>query len=80
MTDGCIVKVHQDAMRSDYCKKAGHIGSSVGGLSTKIHAKVDALGRLLRIELSECRYHESQMADRLFDGKACDYITCRQSL
>jgi hypothetical protein len=41
---------------------------------------VDALGRLLRIELSECRYHESQMADRLFDGKACDYITCRQSL
>jgi transposase len=74
MIDGSIVKVHQDAMRSAYCKKAEHIGSSVGGLSTKIHAKVDALGGLLRIELSEGQRHESQMADRIFDGEACDYL------
>ena len=74
MIDSSIVKVHQDAMRSAYCKKTEHIGSSVGGLSTKIHAKVDALGRLLRIELSEGQRHESQMADRIFDGEACDYL------
>ena len=45
MLDGSIVKVHQDAMRSGYDKAAEAIGSSVGGLSTKIHAKVDSFGQ-----------------------------------
>jgi hypothetical protein len=44
MLDGSIIKVHQDAMRSSYDKAAEAIGSSVGGLSTKIHAKVDSFG------------------------------------
>ena len=43
--DGSIIKVHQDAMRSSYDKSLEAIGRSVGGLSTKIHAKVDALGQ-----------------------------------
>ncbi|HEI8391176.1 TPA: hypothetical protein SLF12_002829, partial [Legionella pneumophila] len=38
MLDGSIIKVHQDAMRSSYDRSAEAIGSSVGGLSTKIHA------------------------------------------
>ena len=37
MLDGSIIKVHQDAMRSCYDKAAEAIGSSVGGLSPKIH-------------------------------------------
>jgi len=49
MLDGSIIKVHQDAMRSSYDKSAEAIGSSVGGLSTKIHAKVDSLGQLVNI-------------------------------
>ena len=49
MLDGSIVKVHQDAMRSGYDKAAEAIGSSVGGLSTKIHAKVDSFGQLVNI-------------------------------
>ena len=32
-------------MRSSYDKSLEAIGRSVGGLSTKIHAKVDALGQ-----------------------------------
>jgi hypothetical protein len=39
MIDGSIVKVHQDAMRSAYCKKAEHIGSSVGDLAQKFTPK-----------------------------------------
>ncbi len=54
--------------------KKQSISAASGWLSTKIHAKVDALGRLLRIELSEGQRHESQMADRIFDGEACDYL------
>jgi len=49
MLDGSIIKVHQDAMRSCYDKAAEAIGSSVGGLSTKIHAKVDSFGRMIVI-------------------------------
>ena len=49
MLDGSIIKVHQDAMRSSYDKAAEVIGASVGGLSTKIHAKVDSFGQLINI-------------------------------
>ena len=49
MLDGSIIKVHQDAMRSCYDKAAEAIGSSVGGLSTKIHAKVDSFGQLINV-------------------------------
>ena len=47
MLDGSIIKVHQDAMRSSYDKALEAIGRSVGGFSTKIHAKVDAFGQYL---------------------------------
>ena len=51
MLDGSIVEVHQDAMRSGDDKALEAIGRSVGGLSTKIHAKVDAFGQLVNILL-----------------------------
>ena len=74
MIDGSIVKVHQDATRSDYSKSAEHIGYSVGGLSTKIHAKVDSFGQLLMVELTEGQVHESQVAEHLFAQQRCDYL------
>ncbi|MFT4058639.1 MAG: hypothetical protein QM652_03725 [Legionella sp.] len=52
MLDGSIIKVHQDAMRSSYDKAAEAIGSGIGGLSTKIHAKVDSFGQLANILLT----------------------------
>jgi hypothetical protein len=43
-------------MRSSYDKAAEAIGSSVGGLSTKIHAKVDSFGQLVNILIALDRY------------------------
>ena len=62
MLDGSIIKVHQDVMRSSYDKALEAIGRSVGGLSTKIHAKVDSLGQLVSILLTPGQVHESQVA------------------
>ena len=55
-------------------KKQSISAAASGWLSTKIHAKVDDLVRLLRIELSEGQRHESQMTDRILDSEACDYL------
>ena len=48
MLDGSIVKVHQDATRSCLNKPDEAIGASVGGLSTKVHAKVDSFGQWMK--------------------------------
>ena len=44
------------------------IGRSRGGLSTKIHAAVDALGYPLRLILTPGQWHESGQIDALIDG------------
>jgi hypothetical protein len=62
MLDGSIINVHQDAMRSSSAKTAEAIGSSVGGFSTKIHAKVDSFGQLVNILITPGQVHESQVA------------------
>ena len=57
MLDGSIIKVHQDAMRGCYDKAAEAIGSSVGGLSTKIHAKVASFSQLVNILITSGQVH-----------------------
>jgi len=74
MLDGSIVKVHQDAMRSCLEKTAEAIGRCVGGLTSKIHAKVDALGQLVKVVLTPGQVHESQVASEIFSGEYCDYF------
>lgn len=74
MLDGSIVKVHQDAMRSCLEKSAEAIGRCVGGLTSKIHAKVDALGQLIGIKLTAGQVHESQIASEIFAGESCGYF------
>ncbi len=74
MLDGSIIKVHQDAMRSSLNKSEEAIGSSVGGLSTKIHAKVDAFGHLIRVLLTPGQTHESQVALEAYGSEHCDYF------
>jgi transposase len=58
-------------MRSCYDKVAEAIGRSVGGLSTKIHAKVDSFGQLVNILLTPGQVHESQVAHELFAKEHC---------
>ena len=74
MLDGSIVKVHQDAMRSGLEKASEAIGRSVGGLTSKIHAKVDALGQLVKVVLTPGQVHESQIAEAVFSNEYCDYF------
>ncbi len=74
MLDGSIVKAHQDSTRTALDKIEQAIGSSVGGLSTKIHAKVDAFGQLMGIQLTPGQTHESQVAEDMYDDEACDYF------
>lgn len=61
-------------MRSSYDKTSEAIGRSVGGLSTKIHAKVDAFGQLVNILLTPGQVHESQVAHDILAGEMCESL------
>jgi transposase len=68
MIDSTIVRAHQHSVGA---KKAGEdqaIGKSKGGLSTKIHALVDALGNPLKIILTAGQVHDLAGADALVPG------------
>ena len=73
MIDSTIVRAHQHSAGAE--KKAGpqKIGLSVGGKSTKIHAKVDALGLPLKLILSEGQKHDAPYAKALID-EPCDKL------
>ncbi len=43
------------------------MGRSRGGLTTKIHALVDALGRPIRLKLTEGQAHDGRSASDMFD-------------
>jgi transposase len=61
-------------MRSSYDKALEAIGRSVGGLSTKIHAKVDAFGQLINILLTPGQVHESQVAHEVLAEEGCQFL------
>jgi len=61
-------------MRSSYDKTIEAIGRSVGGISTKIHAKVDSLGQLVSILLTPGQVHESQVAQEMFGDEDCKFF------
>ncbi len=50
------------------------MGKSRGGLSTKIHAAVDALGNPVRFILTAGQYSEIRQADALIEGFSTDYV------
>lgn len=49
-------------------RKKNAIGKSRGGKTTKIHARVDALGHLLALEVTCGQVHDSRKAIELLDG------------
>ena len=73
MIDGSIIKVHQDAMRCSLSTNDQAVGLSVGGLTTKLHAKVDSFGIPLKLLLTPGQTHESQVAHEMFDNEYCEY-------
>ena len=50
------------------------MGQSRGGLSTKIHAAVDALGNPVRLILTTGQHSEIKQAIPLIEGFSADYI------
>jgi transposase len=74
MVDGSIVRVHQHgaAKKSEQANEAQ--GKSRGGLSTKIHAAVDALGNPVRFILTEGQPSEYDQADALIEGFPADFV------
>jgi transposase len=55
-------------------REAEAIGKSRGGLSTKIHAAVDALGNPVRLLLTAGQASEYGQANALIEGFDADYI------
>ena len=71
--DGSIIRVHQHVAS----KKTGirqFQGKSRGGLSTKIHAAVDALGNRVRLILTPGQASESKQAQALIAGFEADVL------
>jgi len=50
MIDGSVVRVHQHSAAEKVQQDDQAQGKSIGGLSTKIHAVVDALGNPIKLE------------------------------
>ena len=50
------------------------MGKSRGGLSTKIHAAVDALGNPVRFILTAGQHSEIRQVDALIGGFSADYV------
>ena len=71
MLDGSF---HQDAMRSCFNKPDEAIGTSVGGWSTKIHAKVDSVGQLMKLIVLPGQAHESQFVFEAYDSEPCEFF------
>jgi transposase len=73
MLDTSIIRVHQHAGCAKRCE-SNCIGRSRGGLTTKIHAVVDANGLPIRLALSAGQEHDSVAAIHLLDRIAANCL------
>jgi transposase len=68
MIDRSSIRVRQHAANGQKkTTRSRCMGRSRGGLTTKIHALVDALGRPIRLKLSEGQAHDGRSADDMID-------------
>jgi transposase len=72
--DSTIVRAHQHAAGAPKKAVPQAIGRSRGGLSTKIHAAVEALGNPLRLRLSEGQAADIREAPELIQGLAAQAV------
>jgi transposase len=68
MIDSTVVRAHQHSAGAKKADGDQAIGRSKGGLTTKIHALVDALGNPLKIILTGGQVHDLAGADALLPG------------
>ena len=74
MIDGSVVRAHQHAAGALGGQSQQALGRSCGGFSTKIHAKVDALGLPLKFMLTPGQTHEIKIATPLLGNIQSDYL------
>ncbi|MGU3401711.1 IS5 family transposase, partial [Brucellaceae bacterium D45D] len=75
LIDSTISKVHADACGAKGGLKAACIGRSRGGLTTKLHAVVDAIGLPIRIHPTPGHYGDCPQAKVLLSGlKGVGYV------
>jgi transposase len=74
MIDSTIVRAHQHSAGAPKKDDDQAIGRSKGGLSTKIHALVDALGNPLRFLLTPGQAHDLIGADALLPQMAAEVL------
>src|SRR3954452_10616200 len=75
MIDSTLVRAHQHSSGAVGRNPSDQaIGRSRGGLSTKIHARVDALGNPTGFVLSPGQAHDLEGADALLPGLAADAL------
>ena len=67
MIDSTSVRAHQQAATAKRGSADHCLGRSRGGLTTKIHAVVDAQGLPIRLGLTAGQAHDGQVADKLLD-------------
>ncbi|WP_096700012.1 IS5 family transposase [Magnetospirillum sp. 15-1] len=76
MIDSTCVRVHQHGgTKKKGALDNGGMGRSRGGLTSKIHALVDAEGRPVTLRLTAGQVHDSVEAEALLDGALSDGST-----
>ncbi|WP_425559229.1 IS5 family transposase [Kistimonas scapharcae] len=74
MVDGSIARVHQHGAPKKTAQDEQAVGKSRGGLTTKIHAAVDALGNPVRFIITAGQTSEFCQALALIEGFSTDYV------
>lgn len=73
MIDATIIRAHQHAAGAWQGQETQALGRSRGGFTTKIHAKVDALGLPLKFILTSGEVHDMKKAHELISFD-CEYL------
>ena len=74
MIDSSSIRVHQHAANGQKDERSRCMGRSRGGLTTKIHALVDAQGRPIRLKLTEGQAHDGRSAADMLETIEAGHI------
>lgn len=74
MIDATTIRAHQHAAGARGGQRSQALGGSCGGFSSKIHAKVDALGMPISFALSAGACHDSRFSEALWNEEDCDFM------
>jgi hypothetical protein len=72
--DTSYVKLHQHGTGAKEGTSHKRSGEVKGGLTTKIHVVVDALGKLIRIKLTAGNVYDINPANAIITGYCSDYF------